>query len=470
LLAKLLCRRLLQLCILGSAGVLFGSSVDAQDEFWLTDPAGSARFEKQKTGFAPSAGVSRNPTIEIDPRQTYQTIDGFGYSLTGGSATHITRMDSEARRSLLNELFSTEGRSLGVSYLRISIGASDLDERVFSYDDVPTGHTDPELEHFSLQPDRGGVIPVLKEIIKIAPDVKIMGSPWSPPAWMKTNQDSVGGSLKPVYYEAYAKYLVKYVQGMKAVGIRIDAITIQNEPLHPKNNPSLLMEAREQADFIRGHLGPAFQKARLDTKIVIYDHNCDRPDYPLSILDDAEARKYVDGTAFHLYAGNINALSTVHNAYPEKNLYFTEQWVEAPGNLQGDLAWHTKYLTIGATRNWSRTVLEWNLASDPRNEPHTPGGCSSCLGAVTIDGNRVTRNPAYYIIAHASKFVRPGSVRITSNEPSGLPNVAFETPGRRKVLIVFNDNSATQTFEISDGTRRMTSTLPPGASGTYVWR
>ena len=203
---------------------------------------------------------------------------------------------------------------------------------------------------------------------------------------------------------------------MKAEGIRIDAITVQNEPLHPGNNPSLLMQAPEQAEFIKNHLGPAFKQAGLDTKIIIYDHNCDRPDYPISILNDAEARKYVDGTAFHLYAGKIDAMSTVHEAHPEKNLYFTEQWIGAPGNLRGDLAWHTRELTIGATRNWSRTVLEWNLAADPRYQPHTPGGCSSCLGAVTIDGDTVTRNPAYYIVAHASKFVRPGSVRIATNE------------------------------------------------------
>ena len=348
-------------------------------DLWLTDPGGSARFEKQKTGLVFGSAGNQNPTIEIDRKKTYQTIDGFGYTLTGGSARHIVRMDATSRGALLKELFATDGTSLGVSYLRVSIGASDLNQRVFSYDDLPPGRVDPELNRFSLAPDRADVIPVLKEILKIAPDIKIMGSPWSPPAWMKSNHKSIGGSLKPEFYGAYAKYFVKYIQGMKAEGIRIDAITVQNEPLHPGNNPSLLMQAREQAEFIKNHLGPAFKQAGLDTKIIIYDHNCDRPDYPISILNDAEARKYVDGTAFHLYAGKIDAMSTVHEAHPEKNLYFTEQWIGAPGNLRGDLAWHTRELTIGATRNWSRTVLEWNLAADPRYRPHTPGGCSSCL-------------------------------------------------------------------------------------------
>jgi glucosylceramidase len=436
---------------------------------WLTDPGGSARFEEQKTGPAVSSARSRNPTIEIDQSKTYQTIDGFGFTLTGGSAGHIIRMDASSRGALLKELFATAGPGLGVSYLRVSIGASDLNQRVFSYDDLPPGDVDPELTRFSLGPDRADVIPVLKEVLKIAPDIKIMGSPWSPPTWMKSNHESIGGSLKPEFYPAYAQYFVKYIQGMNAEGIRIDAVTVQNEPLHAGNNPSLLMQAHEQAEFIKNHLGPAFQQARLGTKVVVYDHNCDRPDYPISILNDADARKFVDGTAFHLYAGKIDAMSTVHEAHPDKNLYFTEQWIGAPGNLRVNLAWHTRELVVGATRNWSRTVLQWNLAADPRYQPHTPGGCSSCLGAVTIDGNTVTRNPAYYIVAHASKFVRPGAVRIATNELDHLPNVAFKTLGRRKVLIVLNDGSAARTFNIREGDLLVSSTLPAGAVGTYVW-
>ena len=333
-LAKIARRHALLFVILIGGAFLRVSNAHAQVELWLTDPGGSARFEKQKTGLVFGSAGNRNPTIEIDRKKTYQTIDGFGYTLTGGSAGHIIRMDATSRGALLKELFATDGTSLGVSYLRVSIGASDLNERVFSYDDLPPGRVDPELDRFSLAPDRADVIPVLKEILKIAPDIKIMGSPWSPPAWMKSNHKSVGGSLKPEFYGAYAKYFVKYIQGMKAEGIRIDAITVQNEPLHPGNNPSLLMQAREQAEFIKNHLGPAFKQAGLDTKIIIYDHNCDRPDYPISILNDAEARKYVDGTAFHLYAGKIDAMSTVHDAHPEKNLYFTEQWIGAPGNLR----------------------------------------------------------------------------------------------------------------------------------------
>ncbi|MHB0955438.1 MAG: glycoside hydrolase family 30 protein [Pirellulaceae bacterium] len=462
-------RHMLLVIVLIGPLLLCDAGAVAAVDWWLTNPDGSARFEKQPAGPVFGQGQNQNPTIEIDPSRTYQTVDGFGYTLTGGSAMHIVRMDAASRSALLKELFATDGANIGVSYLRVSIGASDLNERVFSYNDLPPGQVDPEMAKFTLAPDRADVIPVLKEILKIVPDIKIMGSPWSPPTWMKSNNKSIGGSLKPEFYAAYAKYFVKYIQGMKAEGIRIDAITVQNEPLHPGNNPSLLMLAEEQGEFIKSHLGPAFQAAKLDTKIIIYDHNCDRPDYPISILNDAEARQFVDGSAFHLYGGKISAMSTVHDAHPDKNLYFTEQWIGAPGNLKGDLAWHTRELTIGATRNWSRTVLEWNLAADPRHQPHTPGGCTTCLGAVTIDGNKVTRNPAYYVVAHAAKFVRPGSVRIGSNELPSLPNVVFQTPDARKVLIVLNDGQSPQTFNVRDEDQLFASTLPAGAVGTYVW-
>ncbi|GAB3913343.1 glucosylceramidase [Larkinella knui] len=441
----------------------------ADVEFWLIDPDRSVLFEKQNTALNFGKATGQPPTIDVDETRTFQSIDGFGYTLTGGSAMLINRMTASGRAALLKELFATDGKNIGVSYLRVSIGASDLDDRVFSYDDLPAGQTDPDLTQFSLEPDRQHLIPVLKQILAINPNLKILGSPWSPPTWMKTNGNSKGGRLKPEFYDAYARYFVKYMQGMKAEGIRIDAITIQNEPLHPGNNPSLLMQPEEQAVFIKKSLGPAFKTAGIDTKIILYDHNADQPDYPITILNDPEARSYVDGSAFHLYGGNIEALSEVHKAYPDKSLYFTEQWIGAPGNLKGDLAWHVKNLIVGAPRNWARTVLQWNLAADPQQKPHTIGGCDRCLGALTIDGSTVTRNPAYYIIASASKFVRPGSVRIASSLAPNLPNVAFKTPDGRRALIVLNENAAAQTFLVRSQGKVMTASLPAGSVGTYVW-
>ena len=229
------------------------------------------------------------------------------------------------------------------------------------------------------------------------------------------------------------------------------------------------MTAEDEALFIKRSLGPTFAAANITTKIIVYDHNADRPDYPLTILKDPEAAKYVDGSAFHLYGGTIEALTPVHDAYPNKNLYFTEQWVGAPGNMTGDVAWHVRTLIIGGTRNWCRTVLEWNLAADPNNDPHTDGGCDQCLGTITIDGNKVTRNPAYYILAHAAKFVRPGSVRIDSNSSLTLPNVAFKNPDGRKVLIVQNNSGAKKVFNIRFNGKSAATSLAKDAVGTYVW-
>ncbi len=442
------------------------TSRESKPQLWLTDPGDSIFFKLQNKDFGPA--LNDGPVITIDKSKTYQQMDGFGFALTGGSAMLINKMSPVKQVALLKELFGDAKNNIGVSYLRISIGSSDLDDHVFSYDDLPVGESDIDLKKFSLAIDHKALIPVLRKILAINPRITILASPWSPPAWMKTNDTTAGGHLKAEYYHAYAQYFIKYIKEMAANGINIDAITIQNEPLNPKNNPSMVMEAAEQADFIAKNLGPEFKAAGIKTKIILYDHNADRPDYPISVLNNPEAAKYVDGSAFHLYGGKIDALSEVHDAHPDKNLYFTEQWVGAPGNIKKDLRFHIKELVIGASRNWSRNVIEWNLAADQYQEPHTPGGCSRCLGAITINGDSVTRNSAYYIIAHASKFVRPGSKRIASNSLNELPNVAFLTPNGKIVLIVYNDSKSAQTFDIKYNNKRLRAVLNSNAAGTFV--
>lgn len=452
-----------------SCGILKSSAQNAT--FWLTKADRSVLFAKQSDELKFSSSSAGNPTIYVDDKETYQPIDGFGYALTGGSAQHIIKMSAPARTALLKELFATNGNNIGVSYIRLSIGASDLNEKVFSYNDLPEGQTDLEQKKFDLGLDKADVIPVMKEILAINPKIKILGSPWSPPLWMKTTYDARGGMLKPEYYDAYARYFVKYIQEMKKEGITIDAVTVQNEPLHPGNNPSLLMVAPDQALFVKKNLGPAFEKAGIKTKIIIYDHNADRPDYPISILNDPEARKHIDGSAFHLYGGKIEALTDVHDAHPDKNIYFSEQMVvERPGSSTINIINPVSRLIIGATRNWSRNVLEWNLAADPENKPFTDrGGCPTCQGAVTIDKDRVSRNIAYYSIAHASKFVRPASVRIASNELTDLSNVAFKTPDGKKVLIVANTGKESAFFNINYNGKALAAHLDKGAVGTYIW-
>ena len=436
---------------------------------WLTNPDKSALLEKQEAGLLFSAASKKGATIKVDTTVTYQVMDGFGIALTGGSAYVINKLPSQTRDALLKELFLQDENSIGISYLRISIGASDLDASVFSYDDLPAGETDVNLSHFSLNPDRTDLIPVLKSVLQLNPKIKIMGSPWSAPLWMKDNNNSIGGSLLPKYYDAYAHYLIRYITEMKAEGIPIDAITIQNEPLYGGNNPSMVMPSNDQRDFIKNNLGPAFKAAGITTKIILYDHNCDHPEYATDILSDPKAAQYVDGSAFHLYGGDISALSKVHDAYPSKNVYFTEQWMGGPSKFGKDMLWYVQNVIIGATRNWSKNVIEWNLASDPTYNPHTKGGCSECEGAITINGSSVERNVSYYTLAHASKFVPAGSIRISSNMISNLPNVAFKTPEGRKVLIVLNNSKDAQTFNIMFNGKSATTSLIGGAVATYVW-
>lgn len=425
-------------------------------------------MELQTTGTSPLTENS-NFTINVNPNATFQTMDGFGYTLTGGSAQLIQNMSVSAKNALLEELFGQGPESIKVSYLRISVGASDLDASVFSYNDLPAGQTDVALTNFSIAPDLVNLIPILNQIKTLNPNITIVASPWSAPTWMKSNQSSVGGELQPIYYQTYANYFVKYIQAMQANNIAIDAITIQNEPENPYNNPSMLMTAPQQGLFIKNFLGPAFAANNIQTKIILFDHNLDNPNYPISILNDAATKQYVDGSAFHLYAGQIENMSLVHNAHPDKNVYFTEQWVQAPGNFASDIKWHFRELMIGAPRNWSKTVLQWNLAADPNSDPHTPGGCTECLGAITIDGSSFTRNPAYYIIAHSSKFVPPGSVRIESNSTAELPNVAYKTPEGKIVVVVLNNTESQKSFNINVAIEPISTTLPAGAVATFVW-
>lgn len=439
-------------------------------DFWLTKGNQSVLLAKQSgtLGFGTTANGYAN--IEVNVAQKYQTIDGFGYTLTGGSVDVINQLNAAKRTALLQELFGNGENSIGVSYIRISIGASDLNATPFTYNDLAAGETDLNLEKFSLEKDKN-LIGMLKEIVAINPKILILATPWSAPIWMKDVASFKGGKLKTEYYDVYAKYFVKYIQQMKAEGITIDAVTPQNEPLHDGNNPSMYMSAADQGSFIKNSLGPAFKAANLNVKIIAYDHNCDNPNYPKAILADADAFPFVDGSAFHLYAGDISALTNVYNSYPTKNVYFTEQWTSSEGSFDGDLKWHLRNVIIGSMRNYSKNALEWNVANNQNFGPHTDGGCTMCKGAITItSADSFQRNVAYYIIAHASKFVPMGSTRIESNSGGSLQNVAFITPSGSKVLIVENDGSATETFNIKFNGKWVTTSLEAGSVGTYTWK
>jgi glucosylceramidase len=285
---------------------------------------------------------------------------------------------------------------------------------------------------------------------------------------MKSNGSFVAGGLKPEHYPAYARYFVKYLEAMRGHGIHVSAVAPQNEPLNARNEPSLVMSAAEQVEFIKRHLGPALRKGAPQTEILCWDHNCDVPEYPLTVLGDAEARAHIGGVAWHLYRGSAEAMSQVRAQYPAQKVYFTEQWISAKDDFMGALRWHAKNVVIGTLRNWSRTALEWNLASDPQCALHTPGGAVGSLGGITI-GATIARNAGYYLMAHSARFIRPGSVRVHSSEVGPLPNVACLTPDSRMVLLVMNDSDTARRFRVHHQGAGATLELGSGDVATLRW-
>lgn len=459
----------------------------------ITTPDGAQLFAPgPDVAFTPERG-DRSIPIVVDAREQYQEMLGFGFALTGGSAELLMKMSAPARHAILQEIFGT----MDMGIIRLTVGASDMNSRVFTYDDMPKGRSDWELTRFSLADDLADVVPVMQEILKINPNVWVMASPWSAPAWMKEEFDVRGNKLRRECYDVYARYLARYIREMAALGIRIHALTIQNEPLNSRNTPSMPWSPADQLLFIRNYLGPEFARQGIDTQIILFDHNCDRPDYPLSILEDPVTAGYVCGSAFHQYMGDPSAMTLVHDFRPDKDIYFTEQMiVDRSGSVSALIAPSVKRMIVDIPRNWSRTVFLWNLAADPEANPHTGnGGCPFCFGAITLDGDNVTRNLAYYVVAHASAAVPAGSVRIRSTAPedpasflfedeqapgvmrlmrydhSGvLPNVAFRTPDGRIVLIVSNTSSKQCQIKIQYKGEFADVYLPAGAVGTYQWK
>jgi len=423
--------------------------------------------------------------IRMDSSRQFQEIEGFGAAMTGSSAYVMHQyMSPSQRQALLEDLFSTD-KGIGINYIRMSIGASDFSTSPYSYDDMPAGQRDDSLKHFTIEHDEKEVVPVLKQVVAINPHIHIMGSPWSAPGWMKTSGKLEGGSLRPDAYDVYARYFLKYIRAFGEEGIKITALTVQNEPQYEAMYPTMKMTAPEQGKFIKDHLGPLLEKEGLSgqTEIMLFDHNWNSPDYPISILDDSLIARYTAGAAFHCYEGAVGAMSKVHDAHPEKGLYFTEcsggSWSPA---FADNLQYMVGQLLIGTVNNWSKNVLLWNMALDEKNGPTTnqPGtgdgnrGCMTCRGVVTVnskDGS-VTRNVEYYALAHFSKFVRPGAKRIYSSAlaDKGVENVAFLNTDGSRVMVVLNTTKQEQTFSVSEQDDVYKYALKPGAVVTLVWR
>lgn len=421
-----------------------------------------------------SAGIDPTlPTVAVDGTKQFQSVVGWGAAMTDASAYLIqTRMSAEQRESLLQELFGPPP-GIGLSFVRITMGASDFSRTHYSYDDMPSGQTDPTLQNFSIDVDRAEKIPALKRAFAINPKLKFVGSPWSPPGWMKSTGSLIQGTLKPEFHSAFAEYFHRWIDAYEAEGLPIFAITLQNEPhFEPANYPGMRLSPTQRADVIRNHMGPLFAQNGIDAEIWDWDHNWDELDSPLAVLADPGARQYVDAVAWHCYGGDISAQTFVHNQHPDKDTYFTEcsggEWAPVWAD---NLKWTVSKMVIANARGWAKGVALWNLALDQDHGPHL-GGCGDCRGVVTINSatGQVTRNEEYYALAHASRFVRPGAVRIESTASNGLETVAFRNADdQSKVLIVLNGASAAREFAVRDGSWGFTYSLPAGAVVTFTW-
>jgi glucosylceramidase len=411
-------------------------------------------------------------TIAVDPAATYQEIEGFGASLTDSSAWLIYRfLNASERQAVLTDLFDPVN-GIGLSYLRQPMGSSDFRLQNYSYDDLPAGvYTDYSLNYFSIAYDESYIVPTLEQILAINPNVRIMGSPWSPPVWMKDSGQIGGGHLKNDVYSTYANYFVKFIQAYAAHGIAIDAVTLQNEPHNePWGSPGCRMEPADQIKLVK-EMGPAFAANNITTKILVWDHNWDEPDFPLTVLADAQARSFIYGVGWHHYGGDVSAQTIVHNAYPDKGVYFTEgsdgSWADYgfDSNLIGNGTF-----VVNVLRNWAKTVIKWNLALDENNGPLL-GGSSTCYGVVTINqsNRQISPRPQYYALGHASKFLRPGALRIDSGQSGSVYTVAFKNTDGSMVLYTVNTGTSSDTLKLTWNNQWVISAIPARSIMTFCW-
>jgi glucosylceramidase len=465
---------------------------------WVTTPD-RAELMHERPPVAFQKQQSTQTTITVDPGTKYQTMDGFGASITDSSAAVLYRLTPAVRDQTMRSLFD-RNQGIGVSFLRQVVGSSDFTAapQHYTYDDVPAGQTDFTLRRFSIAHDQAQVLPLLRRAKQLNPSLKVMATPWSPPAWMKTGDSLVGGRLKddPKIYNAYARYLVKFVKAYEAAGVPVDFISVQNEPQNrkPSGYPGTDMPVRQEAAVIE-QLGPLLRAVSPRTKILGYDHNWTthpgdvngtppgedpETDYPYQLLD-SPAGKWLAGTAYHCYSGNPSNQTDLQKAFPDKGIWFTECSGSHGANdtppqiFRGTLTWHARTLMLGTTRNWAKSVVNWNIALDDKGGPYN-GGCTTCTGLVTVqpDGS-VTTDAEYYTIGHLSKFVRTGAVRIasTSYGTTGwngqLMSSAFRNPDGSTALVVHNENDEPRTFAVAVGDQSFEYTLPGGSIGTFTW-
>ncbi len=432
---------------------------------WIT--TGEERFKElavqpwQAASGAPSSGV------EIDPTQRFQSILGFGGAFTDASCYLFSRMEPAQRQQLMEELVGAQGLRLSVG--RTCIGASDYSRSAYSFDDSPV--PDPELKNFSIAHDRNYILPVLRDALRANPELFLFSAPWSPPGWMKSSGSLLGGSMRKKYLSSYARYFVKFLEAYQAEGVRIGAVTTQNEVDTDQDGrmPAALWGQEYEANFIGEFLGPALRNASLGTKIWVLDHNYDLWGRAMDELSNPAVFQYVDGVAWHGYVGSPDAMTRVHNAFPTKHAYWTEGGpdISAPDYATDWAKWSGTY--AGILKNWARCIVAWNLVLDEKGTPNI--GPFSCGGVVTLDSRtqQLTRSGQYWAFAHYSKAVRRGArVIATKGTLAGIDHVAFANPDGDYVLVLTNQGEE-QAIDCRFEGKRLNLNLPRNSIVTLQW-
>lgn len=450
-----------------SIQVWFSSEIENDNRQWFTSdyPVPEFALSQQADQLLSDGRATGDFLIKIDPGTRYQPIEGIGYSLEESTVYNLMQMTPPVRQQLLREILDpVEG--IGLNMMRICIGASDFTGREFyTYSDPPEGQPDPELKYFSIQKDIDyQIIEVIKAALEINPDLRLVATPWSPPAWMKTRGSVVGGSLKPEYQEVYARYLAQAIAAYREQGIPIWAITIQNEPLYlPPDYPGCQMEA-DQAREMAVLLGDAFRQMDIETKILIYDHNYDEAfNFADEILQDEKAYNVVYGTAVHGYSGGIENLDRLEQKYPDKGIYFTEK-----------AYWRTSGMREIAEifQHWSRTYLGWVTMLDSELQPEqwtgTPGPTMIIQNAEQRDVYRLM--PTFYMLGQFSKFVERGALRIASAKNKAdqeLTEVAFLNPDGSVVLVLVNEAKREKAIQVEIGDYHFDAQVPAKTVATF---
>ena len=427
-------------------------------------PMPAVEFEKQASASSSS--------ISVDDSKRFQIIDGFGAAFVEGSAYLLQHALSVSQRAEVMATLFSPTQGIGLSAMRLPIASTDLSRTHYSYDDMPPGEQDPSMAHFSVEKDRADVFPTVRAALKLNPKMTLIASPWSMPAWMKTKGTMNGGMLRKDAEPAYANYLVRSLQAFQQEGITPQYLTIQNEPLNEtKDYPGTLLKADQAKRFIGNDLGPALRGGGLKTQVLAYDHNWDHPEYPLEVIADSAARPFTAGSAMHCYGGAVSVQDAMHAADPAKGIWMTEcsggTWQK-----QAPLS-STAELIIGSTQHWAKAVVLWGIALDPKGNPHA-GGCGTCRGLLTIDSSqqpaKITWNGDFYALAHASKFVHPGAVRVASKATAdGIQQVAFRNRDGSIALLAFNAGDADQSLNLNWRHRSASVTLPAHSLVTYTW-